>query len=339
MEKSVTYDPKLIEDTQLEETDTTGYYSQCCVFLDEFLDARPDLADQGIRKRVQQLLAWMCADLEDRNPNTAADIAVDLLLFGMVGKAMYFLRNQEHAPQFHKEVRRFFSDINHVRSNAWLFHTAGMLARAGFEVAFIGELGDEERRTPDYKAHRAGLTVFVEATARSQAHHQIDDIATLLWDVMHGDKSNGKQLKFVDPQYDPGLIAVDVSNCNLNANAANLPPYVKLKREAIVVQNDRGYVYDLAKDPEFFRRMENTGNVVEYAIRYFHAMAAKGRYHVRALLVGVALRFIRDGNTVSAPKAAAIFVDRRYPQLAIQALSPSIYLIDTQAPLPEQDES
>jgi hypothetical protein len=331
--QSSRYDPKRIEDASLEAGDATAYFVECCVFLDEYLDNRSDLADQEIRQKVRDLLEWVCADPADRNANAAQDVAIDLHLFGLVGKALYFLQGQAHAPQLREEVRRFFSDINQVRGNAWLFYMAGMFARAGFEIEFIVELGGMALKTPDFRARRESLTVFVEANARSQALSNIDDIATLLWDVTHGDKSNGKQLKFVDPQYDPGIIAVDVSRCNVNANSTNLPPLVKLKKDALIVQNSEGFVYDLRKDPEFFKQLENTGNLIEYAIRYFHSMAEKNLYCVRALLVGMALKIVAQGDTVSAPKGSVLIVDSRYPELAIQNLSRAIYLVDTQNPL------
>lgn len=273
-------------DRTLEEDEPTDYFVECCTFLDEFLDSRDDLSGEDIRQKVRQLLEWLYADPQDRNASCAEDVGIDLHLFGQVGKALYFLRNQLNTPQLREEVRRFFSDINQLRGNAWLFYVAGMMARAGFQVEFIEELGKLALKTPDFHATRNGQRVFVEANARSQAYTDINDIATLLWEVMHGDKKNGKQLKFEDPRYDPGLIAVDASHCDLKANATGLPPHVKLKADALVVQNSAGRIYDLTKDKSFFKEMENTGNIVEYAIRYFHALAAKNRYCVRALLVG-----------------------------------------------------
>jgi hypothetical protein len=326
-------DPERIEDLAFEEGDSTAYFMECCVFLDEFLDQRPELAGEEIRQKVRDILAWMCADPADRNAASAQDVAIDLHLFGLVGKSLYFLRNQADAPQFREEVRRLFTDINQVRGNAWLFYMAGIFARAGFAVEFIVELGGQGLKTPDFRATRETLTIYVEANARSKQAANIDDIATLLWDVMHGSGSNGKQLKFVDAQYNPGLIAVDVSRCNVNANSTNLPPFLKLKTDALLAQNSQGFVYDLRKDSEFFKHLDNTGNLVEYAIRYFHAMAQKNLYCVRAILVGMALKIVVQGDTVSAPKGSVLIVDSRYPELAIQNLSRAIYLVDTQNPL------
>jgi hypothetical protein len=327
------YDAKRIEDRTLEEAEPTAYSVQCCTFLDEYLEKRPDLANQEIRQKVRELLDWMWTDPAERHAGSTQDVAIDLHLFGLVGQALYFLSMQPQSPQLREEVRRFFSDINQVRGNAWLFYTAGMFARAGFEIEFIAELGGQALKTPDFRATRKGLTVYIEANARSQALSKIDDIATLLWDVMHGSGSNGKQLKFVDAQYNPGLIAVDVSRCDVNANSTYLPPFVKLRPDALVTQNAQGFVYDLRKDPDFFAQLENSGNLVEYAIRYFHAMAEKNLYQVRAILIGMALKIVIDGDKVIAPKGSVLIVDSRYPELALQDLSRGIYLVDTQKPL------
>jgi hypothetical protein len=102
-----------------------------------------------------------------------------------------------------------------------------------------------------------------------------------------------------------------------------------------VIQNEQGRIYDISRDPEFFDQPENTGNVVEFAVRYFHQMAAVNRYHVRALLVGISMgiRTVEKG-VLGAPKGSVMVVDSRYPQLALQELSRQIYLVDTQSPLP-----
>lgn len=328
-------DPRRIEDRSLELADTTTYYVECCAFLDEFLDGHEKLAGQEIRQKVRQLLEWMCSPPEERIADAAQDVAIDLHLFGMIGKAVYFCRDEWDNPQFVEEIRRLFSDYNQFRGNLWLFYTAGMFAREGFAIEFLAEQSKEGLQTPDYRASRDGLSVSVEANARSQAHKDINNIAGLLWEVMHGGKESGKQLKFVDPKYDPGMIVVDVSNCDVTANATGLPPHVKLRKDACVACNDRGFVYSLDKDPDFFGQLQNTGNLVEYGIRYFHMMSEKNRYCVRAILIGMAMKIVSESDNVAAPKGSVLIVDSRYPQLAIQELSRSIYLVDTQKPLPE----
>jgi hypothetical protein len=263
-----------------------------------------------------------------------AEVAVaGLLLFGMVGKALYFLSKQPHSHQFEEEIKRLLQDLNQVRGNSWLFHTAGKLAESGFTIEFIPESAS---KTPDYMATRGSIRLFVEANARSQSHRSVEGLQDILWNVTHGDSSAGKQLKFSESQYDPGLIVVDVSNCDVNANSTMLEPNVKLRNDAFVINNHKGKVYDLSRDPDFFAQRENTGNLIEIAIRYFHDMATTNRYHVRALLVGISLGIRADasGAIISAPKGSVMFVDSRYSQLALQELSRAIYMVDTQSSLP-----
>ena len=71
-----------------------------------------------------------------------------------------------------------------------------------------------------------------------------------------------------------------------------------------------GWIYDLSRDPEFFDQPENTGNLVEYASRYFHQMAGLERYRVRALLIGISMgvRTIKKG-VLGSPKGAVMIVD------------------------------
>ena len=349
------YDKDVIESTLLEEISPVDYYVECCAFLDEFVTRRPKLAsaevlevltslmsllghDPGSREfgaavTIQRLVSPFFFDNESSSGAAAGAVAA-LLLFGMAGKSVYFLSRQKHSHQFEKEIRRFFVDIPTVRSNIWLFHTSAQLAQAGFQIEFIAETEDP---TPDFLATSENLNLFVEANARTPRHRDIEGIKDALWNVMHGDaKSGGKQLKFRDPGFDPGLIVLDISNCDVNANDTGLPPHLKLLRDALIADNNLGRIYDISRDPGFFDQPENLGNVVEYAIRYFHKMAAMDRYHVRALLVGISMgvRTVEKG-VLGAPKGSLMVVDSRYPQLALQPLSRQIYLVDTRSALPD----
>lgn len=87
-----------------------------------------------------------------------------------------------------EELQRLFEDLNQLRGNLWLFYSAGRLAQSGFGIDFIAE---SDVRTPDYRATRASLTVFVEANARSLSHTKIEGLPDILWNVMHGDANSG----------------------------------------------------------------------------------------------------------------------------------------------------
>ncbi len=344
----------LIENTALEEVCPADYYAECSAFLDEFVAQRPKLAGAEVREVLTSLTKVLLADpglrdfdalptiqrlvspflFDDQSSSeSAASVVAALFLFGMAGKSLYFLSKQPHSHQFDKEIARLFVTMSEVRSNLWLFHTSARLAEARFQIEFIAET---EAPTPDFLATRGDVRVFIEANTRTPVRRDIAGIKNALWNLMHGDaKSSGKQVKFRDPQFDPGLIVVDISNCDVHSNETGLPPHLKLRSDAILVQNELARIYDIPADPEFFDQPENTGNVVEFAVRYFHEMAAINRYHVRALLVGISMgvRTFEKG-ILGAPKGSVMVVDSRYPQLALQELSRQIYLVDTQSSLP-----
>lgn len=325
--KSPIHDERVIRDDSWENSNRAAdYYVECVAFLDWFLDNHPKLASSDVRKKIPELLSWLCADPSRRNAACAEDVAIDLMLFGMIGKALFFLQSQ-CSPQFCEELRRLFTDINQLRSNTWLFHVAGQLAKAGFAITFLKERSKEGKQTPDFMAKSGSITAYFEANARSQQHTTIDKISSLLWDVMHGDKSAGKHLKFQEAEFDPGVIVVDVSSCNVHANALGLPPYLKLRVDAITRTSSNSYIYDVTRDPEFYGQIANQGNIVDYAIRYFQKID-KSKYRVRALLVGTTMKIVRQEGTISSPKGAFMIVDAGYPQLAIQELAPAIYLVD-----------
>ena len=118
----------------------------------------------------------------------------------MVGKSVYFISKKPQSAQFEEELQRLFEDLNQLRGNLWLFYSAGRLAQSGFGIDFIAE---SDVRTPDYRATRASITIFVEANAQSLSHTKIEGLPDILWNVMHGDaNSGGKQIKFIDASFD-----------------------------------------------------------------------------------------------------------------------------------------
>lgn len=348
------YNADVIQKTALEELSPAEYYAECCAFLDDFVSQRPKLVSAEVREVLVSLMRVLLTNPESRefeslttiqrlagpflvddqlSGEPAASVVAALFLFGMVGKSLFFLSKQPHSHQFEKEISRLFINLSEVRSNVWLFHTSARLAQAGFHIGFITETKEP---TPDFSAKREDLTVFVEANARSPIRRDIAGVKDTLWNVLRGDaKSGGKQIKFTDPQFEPGLIVLDVSNCDVTSNTTGLPPRTKLCSDAFVVRNELGRIYDIGRDAEFFDAPENTGNVVDLAVRYFHEMSATDRYHVRALLVGISMgvKTVEKG-ILGAPKGSVLVVDSRYPQLALQELSSQIYLIDTRSPLP-----
>lgn len=317
--------PSTIRDTAQEESATLRYYFACMAYLDAFLNQSPTLAPADVRQRMSYLLQWLGApESVSRDPHNE-DIGIDIMLFGMIGKALFFLDGQSSG-QFGREVYRLFQNLQQLRSNTWLFHSAAQLAAAGFDIHFIPERGSEGLKTPDYQAKRGDLTLYVEANARSQAYQQINEISRLLWEVLHGGADNGKAIKFASSQYDPGLIVVDTSGCNPFANSTGLPPRVKLRQDKFVSYSPRRWIYDTTQDPEFFTLPENQGNIVRYAIDYFR-MLDKSTYYVRGILVGFAMRIVSQDDRISAPKGAFMVIDHQFPHLAIQELAPAIYLV------------
>ena len=327
--KTPSHDEQIIREDFWENSNRAAdYYVECLTFLDWYLEQYPKLAGTEVRQKIFELLAWLDTNPSQRRSECAEDVAIDLMLFGMVGKALFFLQSQT-SPQFHRELRRLFTDLHQVRSNSWLFHVAGQLAKAGFTIEFISERAKEGEQVPDFKASKDDTTAYFEANTRSQKHKRIEGISSLLWEVMHGDKSSGKHLKFQGEAFDPGVIVIDVSSCDVDVNASGLPPYLRLRRDAIVRKGPNSYVYDLTRDTSFYSRIQNSGNIVDYAIKYFQQID-KSKYRVRAILVGISMKFIRQEGAISSPKGAFMIVDVNYPELAIQELAPAIYLVKGQ---------
>ena len=100
----------------------------------------------------------------------------------------------------------------------------------------------------------------------------------------------------------------------------------ELRNEAVVVQNDNGFVYDTTRDPAFFFRPLNAGNVLRRAIDYFQQVD-KSTYKVRALLVAQSLKLVRVQGHLAATRRSVLIVDHNYPELAIQELARAVYLV------------
>ena len=147
----VDYDPSIIENIALEESDTKNYYVECMAFLEQFFLQSPRARDSVLHRQLLDLLDYWATPPEDRNPAADEGATIDMYLFGMLGQAIYFLRNQA-TPQFREELWRLSNNVDQIRGSLWLFYTAGKFGAAGFNVEFIQERGGQEERTPDYRA-------------------------------------------------------------------------------------------------------------------------------------------------------------------------------------------
>jgi len=288
--------------------------------FDYYLSQDDKLKDTPLRLKVVELLEYWC-DV-DKNPDCLEDATIDLLLFGMASQAIYFL--QDASGQFRRELLRICSELDKLRSNIWLFYTAAKLRRAGYDIEFIKEHGE---KTPDYEARRGTNRIFVEANTRSQHYRTIDEITQALWEVLHGKPGKGKQMKFEEAGYDPGLIVFDVSHFDVEANETGALPVLDLRESAVEVRNDRGFIYNTVKDPSFFLRPQNQGNIISYAIDYFQQIN-KARFKVRGLLIGRCMRLMRLQGGMASPKDAVLILDHRYRHMAVQELARAVYLIE-----------
>lgn len=161
------YNENVIEDVELEQKDSAGYYKECCEFLEDFITKRPKIAATEVQAALSSLLEVLRSNPEDRDLSSVeeldqlvrpflfdhgclsqpgASLAAALLLLGMAGKALYFLSKQTQNPQFETEIGRLFKDLNEVRSNIWLFHVSAQMIRCGFEIRFITE-GEQQTLT------------------------------------------------------------------------------------------------------------------------------------------------------------------------------------------------
>ena len=322
------YDAALIEDVEKEDTDTHAYYVECMAFLDDYLGQDQSLRKAPLKTNVVALLEYWSDP--DRNPSCIEDALIDTFLFGPIGQAIYFLKDSS-SPQFKKELLRLFKDINQLRGNFWLLYTAARFKIANFDIRFIDDGKLESIKTPDFAVTRGATRAFIEANARSQAFATASDQGSVLWEVLHGGKKVGKQLKFTADEYDPGIIALDLSLCKLTVNDDGLDPVAELLRDAIVSGTPKRFIYDTSTDPAFFLRPHNNNNVLRLAIDYFQ-MIDKERYKVRGLLIGQSMRLVRTGDGMAAPKRAVLIVDKRYPELAIQELATAVYLVEPAPP-------
>jgi hypothetical protein len=178
-------------------------------------------------RRIGLFKPFQVDDHSSSEPGASETAA--LFLYGMAGKSLYFLSKQAQNSQFETELIRLFQDFDNVRSNVWLFHVSARMAQAGFQIRFIPESAEP---TPDFVATLGDTTIYVEANTRNPTAREIDGIKDALWNVMHGSaRSGGKQIKFKDAAYDPGLIVVDVSNCDVDSNETGLPSHIKLRSD------------------------------------------------------------------------------------------------------------
>jgi len=175
-------DEIILDDPSNEETCALDYYLNSCAHLLNVLHADPKLCRSGLAGLLKQkVFAVLETDPSERDERRAEEAAKWLALFGVVGKALWFLRNKNDV-QLRRELTRLATDPQQVVGNQYLFYIAGTLAAKGYGVQFVTEQAGSALKTPDLCASKLGKSTWIEANTKSPIT-PVDTAERLAWMV------------------------------------------------------------------------------------------------------------------------------------------------------------
>jgi hypothetical protein len=286
------------------------------------LSEDPKLRQSQLAGLLQQVFTFLKAEPSERDKTVAVEAAKWLGLFGVVGKALWFLRNKEDA-QLRRELTRLATEPQQVIGNQYLFYIAGTLAAKGYDVEFVTEQGSAALKTPDLHASKAGKNIWIEANAKSPVT-AVDTAQRLAWMVR--DIIAEKKLKFVNPMYSPGLIVADISPADHLANETGGIPVIKLLASVRLPLPNGGFLYRLYDDPEWNVHPGNNGNVVAYVVDEFRQID-RSKYNVFQCLITLTRRVFQSNGELAFPKYHLLVVDRSAELDALTELARIVYVV------------
>lgn len=298
------------------------YYLNSCAYLLNVLNANPKLSHSGLAGLLEEVVSFFEAEPSARDNSRAIEQAEWLGLFGVVGKALWFLRDKDD-PQLRRELKRLATEPQQIIGNRYLFYIAGTLAAKGYDIEFVREQGDAAVKTPDLRANRVGKNFWIEANAKSPAI-PVDTSQRLAWMVR--DIIAAKKAKFSDSAYSPGLIVADISPANYLVNEGGTSPLIKLDRKIVARLPNGGFVCRLYDDPGWSARPENSGNIVRYILDEF-SQIDRSKYHVSQCLITVTRRALVSTNGIAFPKFHLLVVDRSAELDALIELARWVYVL------------
>jgi hypothetical protein len=298
------------------------YYVNSCAHLSNVLSADPKLRRSELAGLLERVLAFFETEPSERDDSSAIEQARWLGLFGVVGKALWFLRDEDD-PQLRCELTRLAMQPLQVIGSQYLFYIAGTLAAKGYDIEFVREQAGAAVKTPDLRANKAGKDIWIEATTKTPAI-AVDTPQRLAWMVR--DIIAEKKTKFSDPAYSPGLIVADISPANHLVNETGLAPLIKLHEKSVTPLPRGGFLCRLHDDPEWNARPENTGNVVRYILDEF-SQIDRSKYHVFQCLITLTRRAFKSDSGIAFPKYHLLVVDRSAEHDALIELARGVYVI------------
>jgi hypothetical protein len=298
------------------------YYLNSCAYLLNVLQEDSKLQDSELADLLGQVFRFLRFEPSKRDTERAEEVVRQMGLFGVVGKALWFLRNKKDA-QRHRELTRLATEPKQIIGNQYLFYIAGTLASVGYDVEFVPEKGNQALKTPDLRVSKAGKVTWIEANAKAPVKpvDSTQGLARMIRDIVAE-----KKLKFAKPEYMSGMIVADISPADYLANESGRPPGLSLNPVLIEHLPGGSKLYRLYRDFEWNRRPENNGNVIAYIIDELKNID-DARYGVNQCLLTVTRRAWLSDGVFSFPKYHLLVVDRSAEDQILGELARLVYVI------------
>jgi hypothetical protein len=314
-------DEAALKDILLEENDPVLYYFQNTLFLQNFLAQNLKWKSSKHYTQVEQIIDWFKSDPNSRaqESDSIKDVGIDLVFYGILGRAAYFLCEQGNS-QFIKEFDRLVSKNNELIGNTYLFNLSGFLASRNYKIEFIGELGKLSKKTPDFSAEFGNRKVFIEANAKQPGKKPITQVE--IDNFIKGILLEKKQ-KFEDDRFFPGCIAADISGAQLFLDSNGNPKEISVAKEAVIKTPDGIIECHQYKDPTFLTI--NNGALVSAAKQL--ADIDSDRYKVTQVLLSMTRQLCIGKKSIEAPQGHCHIIKKDYSQSALQNITRCRYII------------
>ncbi len=310
----------ILDKAQNETKKSFDYHFNATCFLCNFLESDQQLIKSELFKILNDLLKYWSTSPEKRESDNIIKHINSIMEYGIVGKALYLLKQPTTQAQFKKELLRYANRPDELIGNNYLFYLVGLLAEKGYTVNFVPESGIP---TPDLEIQGPNGNYFIEANAR-QPRRIIDNSTQVQTQIKT--LIEEKRIKFRDTCFRPGIIAGEVSPLVPLFNNKGQQRALNLDAKTIRHLSSGTTIYDLSQDNDWHNNPDNIGGVFQYLTEEFSLQDTDNR--LDGVFLSISREIYQKEDKLAYPRAGLLILDQNANPNLYEGLVPQIYMID-----------
>lgn len=314
-------DHSFLNNISNEEIHAIKYHLYGTCYLANYLLTNDTLRKSELYSSIQNIINYWSIPAKYRNYEHEQENLALTLLFGLVGKALFFIDNPTPREQLLKELTRFCNDHQQFIGNYFLFYIAGLLASQNYTITFLPE--EKGLKTPDIRAAKNNSVLFIECNAR-QPQNIIDNQQKIRQQIKA--LIEEKLPKFEESRFHPGVITGEVTPVVSLLNNDGKQTHLQLLHDTVEYNQSGQTLFHLERDPDWLTYPYNQNTILKHLVEEFALQDS--RNNAAAVYLAIVRQIYKSESSYFAPRAGLLLLDSREDPTIYTGLSNQIYIIN-----------